>query len=64
MRNNQILSLEEIIDIQPQAKDLLMFYDRYVDAAGNTTLNQEEHKYYRADMKVKAEAINKVKQAE
>lgn len=36
------IPVEQLIDFQPHAKDLITNYDKYVDAEGKTTLNIEE----------------------
>lgn len=43
---------------------MLIAYDKFVDAEGRTTLNQEEHTKYRKDCAVKKEKEAKKKAAE
>ena len=63
-RKNQVITLQQLIDLQPHAKEWLLAYDKFVDAEGRTTLNQDEHKTYRDELKVKAETKKKRKLAE
>ena len=42
-RKNGVLTLEDMIEFQPHAKEQLVNYDLFVDEEGKTTLNQEKH---------------------
>ena len=63
-RKNQVVSLEELIELQPHAKAWLLAYDKFVDAEGRTTLNQEEHASHRLQCKRAAEAKKKALMAD
>lgn len=53
-RKNQVISLEQLIELQPHAEEQLLNYDKFVDAEGRTTLNRDEHTAHRDALKVKA----------
>ena len=62
-RKHNAVSLKKLIQFQPHAEEWLTAYDRFVDAEGRTTLNQEEHMQYRAQMKEKADKKKKLQAA-
>ena len=63
-RKNEVVDLKKMIKFQPHAEEWLIAYDKFVDAEGRTTLNQEEHMKYRTECKDKASTSKKLKAAE
>ena len=60
-RRYNVVTLEQLIEWQPQAEEKLRCYDRFVDAEGKTTLNPEEYIAYRVEMAEKAKVKKKAK---
>ena len=62
-RQENVLTLEEMISFQPHLEERLRTYDQFVDKEGKTTLNPFEYKQYKKKQREMLEQKRKIVQA-